>query len=74
MDRNYVSEFTLFMNQYLEQHPEVVMDQQRRWNLNWYPEVDLAALREAEEDRATDDAYGFGWLTWRAKPDRVKPH
>lgn len=74
MDGNYVSEFTLFMNQYLEQHPEVVKDQQRRWNSYWYPEVDQVALREAEEDRATDDTYGFDWLTWRVKPAHVKPH
>ena len=74
MDRSYVSEFTLFMNQYLEQHPEVVKDQQRRWDLDWYPEVDLIAQQEAAEDRAPDDAYGFNWFTWRAKPDREKPH
>ena len=74
MDRNYVSEFTRFMNQYLEQHPEVVKDQERRWNSYWYPEVDPVALREAEEDRATDDAYGFNWFTWRVTPARVKPH
>jgi hypothetical protein len=65
MDSAYVSEFTLFMNRFLEQHPEVVKDQQRRWDFSWHPEIDLVAQQEAEEDRVPDDTNGFNWLAGR---------
>jgi len=68
MDKAYVSEFTVFMSQFLEQHPEVVKDQQRGWDFGWRPQVDPVAQQEAEQDRAPDDAYGFNWFTGRAKP------
>jgi len=61
MDRAYVSEFTLFMDRYLQQHPEVVKDQQRGWNLGWPCEIDPIARQETERDRLPDDAYGFRW-------------
>ncbi|KAF0101468.1 MAG: Uncharacterized protein FD187_1980 [bacterium] len=72
MDRAYVSEFTRFMNQYLEQHPEVVRDQQRGWQLGWAPEVLPEAEREAELDLVPDDAYGFNWSARRPRPHRPK--
>ncbi|HYP67378.1 MAG TPA: DUF3460 family protein [Thiobacillaceae bacterium] len=59
MEKSYVSEFTVFMNHYLEEHPEVVEDQQRGWNIYWNHEVDFEELKEAEEDRVPDDSYGF---------------
>jgi hypothetical protein len=59
MHKNYVSEFTVFMNGYLKAHPEVVEDQQRGWNIYWDHEVDLKRLKEAEEDRVPDDGYGL---------------
>jgi len=65
MDRAYVSEFTLFMNRYLEQHPEVVKDQQRGWDFGWHPKIDLVAQQEAELDRVPDDTYGFNWFAGR---------
>jgi hypothetical protein len=75
MDRDYVSEFTRFMNQYLAQHPEVVKDQQRGWNFGWHPEfVDPVAQQEAEADRVPDDTYGFNWFVRRAQPDPSKSH
>jgi hypothetical protein len=49
MDSAYVSEFTLFMNQFLEQHPEVVKDQQRGWNFSWRPEIDQIARPEQDQ-------------------------
>lgn len=39
MDKAYVSEFTLFMDKYLKEHPEVVKDQQRGWAIYWNPEA-----------------------------------
>jgi hypothetical protein len=74
MDKNYVSEFTVFMNQYLAQHPEVVQDQQRGWDFGWHPEVDPVAQQEAEQDRAPDDAYGFNPPARRTKSPLATPH
>lgn len=59
MDRHYVSEFTRFINGYLDGHPEVVQDQKRGWNIYWDHRVDFQALKEAGEDAVPDDGYGF---------------
>lgn len=72
MDRTYVSDFTRFMDRFLAEHPEVVADQQRGWRIYWDKTVDLAALREAEEDQLPFDAYEYrppasrhtGWRHW----------
>ncbi len=75
MDRNYVSEFTLFMNHYLDQHPEVVKAQKLGWDFDWNPEfVDPVAQREAEEDRVPDDLYGFNWFAACSRPEPDKSH
>ncbi len=66
----YVSEFTKFMDDYLKQHPEVVEDQRQGWDIYWNPQVDLAALKEAEENSVPDDEYGFAWSVWRVKPPK----
>jgi hypothetical protein len=63
MNSLYVSEFTVFINQYLKRHPEVVEQQQRGWNDDWQPHrVDAAALREAAADSVPDDTFGFNWV------------
>ena len=59
MEKGYVSEFTVFMNRYLQEHPEVVEDQQRGWNIYWNHAVDFKELKDVEEDREPDDSYGF---------------
>ncbi len=59
MEKGYVSDFTVFMNRYLKEHPEVVEDQQRGWNIDRNHAVDFEELKEVEEDRAPDDTYGF---------------
>ncbi len=62
MNRDYVSEFTRFIDTYLEQHPEVVEEQMRGWNADWHTEfIDLVAMQEAAEDGVPDDTYGFNW-------------
>lgn len=46
----YVSEFSQFINAFLEQHPEVVEDQRRGWYIWWDRQVDLHELEKARED------------------------
>jgi len=67
MDREYVSEFTAFINGYLEKHPEVVDDQWVGREIYWDRPVDFAALEKAEKDNVPDDAYGFYGDNWQAK-------
>jgi hypothetical protein len=75
MNKDYVSEFTLFMNNYLKQHPEVVRDQQRGWDFGWHTAyIDEVAQREAEEDRVPDDTYGFNWMVRHDKPHPSESH
>lgn len=47
---DYISEFTLFMQDYLTQHPEVVVDQRRGWDMFWDHQVDFDALEKAQRD------------------------
>lgn len=72
MKNCYVSEFTLFMNQYLAEHPQVVEDQERGWNIYWNRKVDQAALEKARQDSVPDDGYGFHPAYWYVKPPPVK--
>lgn len=58
-DKQYVSEFTRFIDHYLAEHPEVVKDQKRGWKIYWDHRVDFHALKEAGEDAVPDDSYGF---------------
>jgi len=37
MDKHYVSEFMVFIDAYLKEHPEVVKDQRRGWDIFWKP-------------------------------------
>jgi hypothetical protein len=41
MDQSYESEFTVFMDQFLKQHPEVAEEQMHRWHLEWDPKIRL---------------------------------
>lgn len=53
MDKAYVSEFTLFMDKYLKDHPEVVKDQQRGWDIYWNPKAAEARQNRPSERRVT---------------------
>lgn len=64
MDRHYVSEFTRFIDQFVEQHPEVLKDQHDGRLLYWDKHLDLAALEKAEKDSVPDDGYGFYFSAW----------
>jgi Protein of unknown function (DUF3460) len=68
MKNGYVSEFTLFMNKFLADHPEVVEDQKRGRDIYWDRKVDLVALKEAQEDSVPDDSYGYYPADWRMEP------
>jgi hypothetical protein len=49
MDKHYVSEFMVFIDAYLKEHPEVVKDQEQIWNIYWNPKkVDLDELNSQE--------------------------
>ena len=67
MGKAYVSEFTEFMDRYLQAHPEVVKEQIRDWDDDWHPRTDLEALDKEPEDIVPDDGYGFAWTAWRVK-------
>ena len=59
MDRAFVSDFTHFIDHFLEEHPEVVKDQQSGRLIYWDKKVDLVAQEQAEKDSVPDDGYGF---------------
>ncbi len=37
MDKSYESEFTRFMDLFLQQHPEAAAEQMQRWHWDWDP-------------------------------------
>lgn len=61
VDAGYVSEFTGFIDHYLEEHPEVVADQRTGRLIYWEKRVDLAAQARAERESVPADGYGFYW-------------
>lgn len=77
MNKAYVSEFTRFIDQYLQDHPEEVEEQRRGWNIFWHRHVDFAAQKEAEAAAVPDDGYGFHWpirTTLQAPPKTDPQH
>lgn len=59
MKQDYVSDFTLFINHYLANHPEVVAEQKRGWDRYWNPGADQARQAQNSEDCVPNDGYGF---------------
>jgi len=66
IDRGYVSEYTHFIDRFLVDHPEALVDQHDGRLLYWDKKVDLADQEKAEQDHAEDDGYGFYSSAWRA--------
>jgi hypothetical protein len=66
MRGDYVSDFEVFMNRFLEEHPEVIKDQKYGWNIFWDHKVDFESLQEATEGAVPDDSYGFYPADWRS--------
>jgi len=59
MNKAYVSDFEIFMNQFLKEHPEVAEEQMRGWRSFWEVKTDPAASHFSKEDVVRDDHYGF---------------
>jgi len=68
--RGYVSEFTVFIDQYLKDHPEVVKDRSVGFGIFWNRKVDFKAQAQAAKDNDPGDSYGFAYSVW----SRVKNH
>lgn len=64
MDRAYVSEFTSFIDHFLEEHPEELKEQHDGRLLYWDRKVDLKELDKAGHDTVPDDGYGFYASAW----------
>ena len=56
MSKPYVSEFANFMDKYLEDHPTIVVQQQRGANFFWDMEYRKAASDKADKASATPAA------------------
>jgi hypothetical protein len=50
IDRGYVSEYTQFIDQFLVDHPDALVDQHDGRLLYWDKKVDQAEQQKAEED------------------------
>lgn len=70
MNTSYVSEFTDFMNHFLEDHPEVAADQRRGRSIYWDHEVDLKAQEEADETTVPTPGYYY----FELQPEGATPH
>ncbi len=55
----YVSEFTEFIDQFIEQNPEVVKNQRRGWYIFWDHNVDLSELERAKKDSIPPTPYYY---------------
>lgn len=64
MDRAYVSDFTHFIDHYLEAHPQELKEQHDGWRIYWEKKVDFDEWKKAEEDTVPDDGYGFYASAW----------
>lgn len=59
MGQAYVSEFEEFIDHYMQEHPEEVVEQKAGWDSFWNVKVDPASLIVHREDVVRDDHYGF---------------
>lgn len=59
MERNYVSDFTLFIDHFMEEHPEELEVQRTGRRLYWEKQVDLLEQEKVEKDSVPADGYGF---------------
>jgi hypothetical protein len=55
----YVSEFTQFIDQFIEQHPEVSENRRRGWYIFWDKRVDLDELERAKKDNVRQNPYYY---------------
>lgn len=64
-DRHYVSDYTRFMDRFLEEHPEEIEEQRTGWNIWWAKDNDPDAQARSHAATAPDDGYGFYASAWR---------
>jgi len=55
----YVSDFTRFMDGFLEDHPEVVADRRRGWGIWWERKVDLREQERILADTVQRPPYSY---------------
>lgn len=55
----YVSDFTAFMEHFLEEHPEVIEDQRKGWYRFWDHKADFKAEQEAGKDNVPVKGYDY---------------
>jgi hypothetical protein len=73
MDRNYVSDYTRFIDQFIQEHPDVLEEQRSGRLLYWDKRVDLVAQKKAETDTVPSDGYGFYNSAWASKNHPPSP-
>ncbi|APA68939.1 MULTISPECIES: DUF3460 family protein [unclassified Janthinobacterium] len=55
----YVSDFTRFIDGYLQAHPEVQASQRRGWRIFWERPVNFDAWRRAGNDSVPEPPYHY---------------
>ena len=55
----YVSEFTRFIDQFIEQHPEVEKSQRHGWYIYWDHNIDLSELDRQKRDSVPAKPYSY---------------
>jgi len=67
MATGYVSDFTKFINQYLDEHLEVVEVKKQGYASFWQSKAEIRASEITRDAIAPNDSYGYVWSAWRAK-------
>jgi hypothetical protein len=55
----YVSEFTQFIDHFLEEHPEAVQSQKDGWHIYWDKDVDFDELRKSSKETVPIKGYDY---------------
>lgn len=56
---SYVSEFTAFLERYIEEHPDIREDQQRGWYIYWDRQPDTEQGKLAGKDTVPAKPYYY---------------
>lgn len=58
-DRQYISEFTRFMEDFMKTHPRERQEQRKGWKIFWDKQVDLDAEQKREKSEVPTPAYYY---------------
>lgn len=72
MSKGYVSEFSIFMNQYLDENPQLTEERQRGWREFWMPNISLDTPNDLQKEPVFNDSYGFSSSVWQTKQQEKK--